>query len=155
MTPRRQSGTLACVKRITVIIALIATGCASFHSSHVLLGTARPAIDPSQVKIFLNPPQGAEEVAIVTADSRGSFRWSSQGTTDLALERLKKEAAGLGANGLTKLSIGEPWGAAPVVGTGVAYGWGGYPAGYGLGTSLAMPAPFKSATALAIRVREE
>ena len=155
MTPRRQSGTLVRVKRVAVIIALISAGCANFHSSHVLLGTARPATDPSQVKIFLNPPQGAEEVAIVTADSRGSFRWSSQGTTDLALERLKKEAAGLGANGLTKLSIGEPWGAAPVIGTGVGYGWGGYPAGYGLGTSLAMPAPFKSATALAIRVREE
>lgn len=154
MTPRRQSGTLACVKRIAVIFALTGAGCANFHSSHVLLGTTRPAIDPSQVKIFLNPPQGAEEVAIVTADSRGSFRWSSQGTTDLALERLKKEAASLGANGLTKLSLSDPWSAAPVMGTGLAYGWGGYPAGYGLGTSLAMPAPFKSATALAIHVRE-
>jgi len=155
MTTRRQSGTLHAVKRIAVFAALIGAGCANFHSSHVLVGKARPAIDPSQVRIFLNPPPGSEEVAIVTADSRGSFRWSAQGTTDLALERLKKEAASLGANGLVRLAIGEPISAAPVLGTGVAYGWGGYPAGYGLGTSLAMPAPFKSATALAIRVREE
>ena len=154
MTTRRQSGTLPCVKRVATIIALIGAGCANFHSSHVLVGTTHPAIDPSQVKIYLNPPPDSVEVAIITANSRGSFRWSAQGTTDLALERLKKEAASLGANGLTRLTIGEPAGVVPVLGTGIAYGWGGYPGGYGLGTSLAVPAPFKSATALAIRVQD-
>lgn len=135
------------------MVALLCAGCANFHSSHVLLGMARTPVDPSQVQIYLNPPADSEEIALVTADSRGSFRWSSQGTTDMAIERLKREAASLGANGLTKLSIGEPYAAAPVIGTGVAYGWGGYPAGYGLGANVGVPAPFKSATAVAIRVR--
>lgn len=143
------------MKILVALAALCAAGCANFHSSHVMLGSAQPAIDPALVRIYLHPPARYEEVAIVTADSRGSFRWSAQGTTDLALERLKEEAASLGADGLLHLRLGEPWGAAPVIGTGAAYGWGGYPAGYGLGASLGVPAPFKSASALAIRVRNE
>ena len=120
-----------------------------------MIGTARPPVDPAQVQIHLHPPARYDEIALVTADSRGAFRWSAQGTTDVALERLKREAARLGADGLLDLRLGEPLAAAPVIGTGLAYGWGGYPAGYGLGTSLAVPAPVKSATALAIRVRKK
>ena len=138
--------------RFAMLTAVLCTGCANFHSSHVLLGTARPPVDPAEVRIFLHPPERYEEIAIVNADSRGSFRWSSQGATDLALERLKRVAARLGANGLLNLHIGEPGAAVPVLGTGLAYGWGGYPAGYGLGANVGIPASFKSATALAIRV---
>ena len=118
-----------------------------------MLGTAAAPIDPAQVRIYLRPPTGYEEVALITANSRGSFRWSLQGATDLALERLKGEAAKLGADGLLNLSFGDPAGAAPMIGTGLAYGWGGYPTGYGLRASLGVPAPFKSATALAIRTK--
>lgn len=143
----------AVAKRVALLVVLVCAGCANFHSSHVMLGTATAPIGPEQVRIYLRPPAGYEEVAMITANSRGSFSWSSQGTTDLALERLKAEAAKLGADGLLNLSFGEPWDAAPVIGTGLAYGWGGYPAGYGLGASLGVPAPFKSATALAIRTR--
>lgn len=138
-----------------LLLLLLCTGCANYHSSHVMIGTARPPVDPSAVQIYLRPPADYEEIALVTADSRGSFRWSSQGTTDLALERLKREAARLGADGLLNLSLGEPWTTPATLGTGLAYGWGGYPAGYGLGTSLTVPTPAKSATALAIRVRKK
>lgn len=136
-------------------VILLATGCANYHSSHVLVGTARPPVDPAAVRIYLRPPADYEEVGIVAADSRGAFRWSSQGTTDAALERLKRVAARLGADGLLDLNIGEPCAAPATIGTGLAYGWGGYPAGYGLGTSVAVPAPVKSAKALAIRVRKK
>jgi hypothetical protein len=119
-----------------------------------MIGSATAPVAPEQVQIYLRPPAGYEEVAMVSANSRGSFSWSQQGATDLALQRLKQEAAELGANGLLNLSFGEPWGTAPVLGTGLAYGWGGYPAGYGLGASVGVPAPVKSATALAIHVRE-
>ena len=140
--------------RAALLISLLGTACANYHSSHVMIGTARPPVDPSQVQIYLRPPAGSEEIAIVTADSRGSFRWSSQGTTDLTLERLKREAARLGANGLLNLNLGEPWATPATLGTGVAYGWGSPPSGYGLGANLGVPAPFKSATALAIRVKQ-
>ena len=136
-----------------VLAAMLCAGCANYNSSHVMVGPPRPPVDPSTVRIYLHPPSDYEEIALVNADSRSSFRWSSQGTTDLALERLKNEAAQLGANGLLNLSLGEPGAASPTLGTGIAYGWGGPPAGYGLGTSLGVPAPFKSASALAIRVR--
>jgi len=119
-----------------------------------MVGTAHPPVDASAVRIYIHPPSGYDEIAMVSADSRGSLRWSSQGTTDLVLERLKREAAQLGANGLLNLKLGEPWAASPALGTGIAYGWGGTPASYGLGTSTSLPAPFKSATALAIRVHE-
>lgn len=143
------------MKAAALAVILLCTGCANYHSSHVMLGTARPAVDPSIVQIYLRPPADYEEIALVTADSRGALRWSSQGTTDAALERLKREAAQLGADGLLDLKIGEPWAAPATLGTGLAYGWGGYPAGYGLGTSLAVPTPVKSAAALAIRVRKK
>ena len=141
----------AVAKRVALLMVLGCAGCANFHSSHVMLGTVAPPIDPAQVRIYLQPPAGYEEVAMITANSRGSFSWSLQGATDLALERLKAEAANLGADGLLNLSFGDPTSAAPIIGTGLAYGWGGYPTGYGLGASLGVPAPFKSASALAIR----
>jgi hypothetical protein len=118
------------MRGLGILAALLCAGCTNFHSSHVMIGQRRPAVDPAEVKIYLNPPARHEEIAMVTADSRGSFRWSSQGTTDL----------------------GEPWGATSVVGTGIGYGWGGYPAGYALGANIGVPVPVKSATALAIRV---
>lgn len=136
------------------LLLMLCAGCANLNSSHVMLGSIRPAVDPSQVRIYLKPPARYEEIAMVMADSRGSFRWSSQGTTDLALERLKREAAQLGANGLLNLTVGEPFAAPATVGTGFAYGWGTPPSGYGLGTSIGVPTPFKTATALAIRVDE-
>ena len=120
-----------------------------------MIGAAQTPTDPAQVRIFLHPPADYEEIAMVSANSRGSFRWSLQGNTDLALERLKEEAAKLGANGLLNLTFGEALGAAPVLGTGLAYGWGGYPTGYGLGASVGVPAPVKSASALAIRTKSD
>jgi hypothetical protein len=140
--------------RIALILAVCCAGCANFHSSHIMIGSAATPVAPEQVQIYLRPPAGYEEVAMVSANSRGSFSWSQQRATDLALQRLTQEAAKLGANGLLNLSFGEPWSAAPVLGTGLAYGWGGYPTGYGLGASVGVPALVKSATALAIRVRE-
>jgi hypothetical protein len=140
--------------RAALLFVLFGTACANYHSSHVMIGTPRPSVDPSQVQIYLRPPARYEEIAIVTADSRGSFRWSSQGTTDFALERLKDEAARLGANGLLNLNLDGPWTAPATLGTGVAYGWGTPPSGYGLGANLGVPASFKSATALAIRVQQ-
>lgn len=120
-----------------------------------MIGVPQPPTDPAQVRIFLHPPADYEEIAMVSANSRGSFRWSLQGNTDLALERLKEEAAKLGADGLLNLSFGEALGAAPMLGTGLAYGWGGYPTGYGLGASVGVPAPVKSASALAIRTKSD
>jgi hypothetical protein len=68
--------------------------------SHVLVGTPRPPTTPDQVKVYTHPPAEFEQIAIVDASSQGSWTWSNQAQIDKAIERLKQEAAKLGANGL-------------------------------------------------------
>jgi hypothetical protein len=139
------------------LLALLLAGCAG-TASHVLVGDPRAPVDPAEVQIYLQPPSRYDEIAIVTADNRGSWQWSAQGASDAALERLKIEAASLGANGITGLMIGSGWSgstAALGLGTGFgSYGWGsGWSGpGYGLGAAVGVPAPARSISALAIRV---
>ena len=69
-------------------------------SSHVLVGTARPALPPTQVKLYSQAPPKFEEIALLNASSKSVFSAGGQRTTDKVIERLKIEAAGLGANGI-------------------------------------------------------
>ncbi len=79
-------------------LAVLGTGCAT--SSHVVTGSVRPAISPEDVKIYSQPPARYEEIGAVEASSRGGFRFTDQGKMDKVIERLKAEAAKLGANGV-------------------------------------------------------
>lgn len=79
-------------------MAVLACGCAA--SSHVITGAVRPPISPSDVKIYTQPPASYEEIGALEASSRGGFRFSDQGKMDKVIERLKIEAAKLGANGV-------------------------------------------------------
>jgi hypothetical protein len=82
---------------LAVVIALAA--CAP--SSHVLVGKARPPIAPEQVKIYSHPPATPfEEVAVLDATSKSVFGTGGQKSVDKVVERLKIEAAKLGANGV-------------------------------------------------------
>jgi len=80
-----------------VVFALV--GCAT--SSSVVTGTKRPALDPSQVRVYHTAPANYEEVALLSADSGG---WTSQGEMQMAVDALKKEAAKNGANGVLMVS---------------------------------------------------
>lgn len=68
--------------------------------SFILLGKKRPSIDPDDVAIYFDPPAHYEKIAIVEGDSMGSFAFSSQAKVDKALQRMKKQAAKLGANAI-------------------------------------------------------
>lgn len=68
-------------------------------SSHVLVGNARPATTPEQVKIYFEPPPKYEQIATLDASS-GSMSFSDQSKTDEAIAKLKAEAAKVGANGI-------------------------------------------------------
>jgi hypothetical protein len=81
---------------------IFSAGCST---SHVVVGHPRPATDPSQVKLYATPPKKYEQIAIVSSDSNASFRFSAQGKMDAALDRAKRDAAKLGANGLLLQSI--------------------------------------------------
>jgi hypothetical protein len=69
-------------------------------SSHVLVGTARPPILPAAVRVYTHPPANFEEIAVLDASSKSVFSTGGQKTTDKVIERLKGEAAKLGANGI-------------------------------------------------------
>jgi hypothetical protein len=64
-------------------------------------------MDRAHVKVYLVPPQHYETIAVISADSSGSFRFTGQGKVDTALDRAKADAARLGANGLLLRPLGE------------------------------------------------
>ncbi len=86
--------------RTATSIAVLTLLAACAPSSHVLVGTARPPIAPSQVTIYSHAPQQFEEIAVLNASSKSMFNAGGQRTTDKVVERLKVEAAQLGANGI-------------------------------------------------------
>ena len=93
---------------------LAATGCLMFAASSacvssraVLVGEVRPAISPDLVNLYLEPPaSNYREIANLTASSRGSFALTALGKTDKVIERLKRQAARLGANGILLHGVG-------------------------------------------------
>jgi hypothetical protein len=83
---------------IIALVVLWVAGCA--NSSHVLVGTARPPISPTEVRVYPRPPARFEEIALLDASSKSAFEPGSQRATDKVIERLKAQAAQLGANGI-------------------------------------------------------
>src|SRR5258706_14117313 len=81
------------------------SGCVT---SHVMVGRARPPISPDQVQIYLHPPAGKyEEIALLDTSSRNSFSITAQAKTNAEMQRLKEEAASLGANGILLNAEGD------------------------------------------------
>jgi hypothetical protein len=104
----------------SVALAISAlTGC----TSHIMIGEARPAIPPNQVHVYIHPPEGRfEEIAVLDTSSRGSFSFTEQGKTDTVIERLKAEAAKMGANGILIRSVGDKSEGSVGFGGGTAHG---------------------------------
>jgi hypothetical protein len=82
---------------ITTTLALVFCGC-STDATKIVSGTVRPAISPEQVKVYLVPPAKFEVVGIITSGVTGLGH--GQSGADRSLNRAKREAAMLGANGL-------------------------------------------------------
>jgi hypothetical protein len=89
--------------RIAFRSMLLSTICflaACAPSTHVLVGQARPPITPDQVTIYSHPPAVFQEIAVLDASSKSAFGPGGQKSVDKVVERLKAEAAKLGANGI-------------------------------------------------------
>ena len=86
-----------------LLLAPLLLACAS--TSKVMLSQARPAIDPALVQVYASPPEGSIEIAQIEATSAAGF--GTQGQTDAAIARLKREAAALGANGVVLMGVGS------------------------------------------------
>jgi hypothetical protein len=132
-------------KQFLILAACVALG-ACAHSSSIVVGQEREAIDPEDVKIYLDPPPGYEKVAVLDADSGGSVAITKKGKTAKVVERLKEEAADLGANGVLLTGTGSQF--AGAVNSGSAYASGSY--AYGTGVSI--PTYMATGSAIAIYV---
>ena len=102
-------------------ILLVAAGCASTSKS---CWAARAPIDPALVQIYSTPPAGSQEIAQLESASAVGF--GTQGQTDAAVARLKREAAALGANGVVLMGVGSsgsPVGMSVGAGTFGSHGW--------------------------------
>ncbi len=130
-------------------LLVILAGCAT---SHVMVGNARPAISPGQVKIYLHPPEKYEEIAILDTSSQGSFSFTQQGKMDSVVERLKAEAAKLGANGILLESTGDRYGGSVSTGAGTATASGN--SAWGVGTGFSAAAFQKVGSGVAIYVAD-
>ncbi|MEX2148808.1 MAG: hypothetical protein WD793_01215 [Steroidobacteraceae bacterium] len=130
-------------RTVATLLALLLAGCAA--SSHILTGTKRPALDPSQVKLYSQPPSKFEEVAIIEASSRSSWAITDQGKVDVVIERLKEQAAQLGANGVLLQMTGSE----SVGGVVTGFSGGSNPT---FGTGIYTQAIHKVGKALAIHV---
>ena len=96
-------------KLLLVSLSLFLTK-ACYPVSHVIVGDTQPPIDYTDVKVYIDYPNNYEKIAIIEASSDLAFKDISidithQQKTNKALERLKREAAFLGANGIVIQNI--------------------------------------------------
>ena len=91
------------IKIMPIILFLFALlNCTT--SSIVITGDVRPPITSAEVKIFLDAPQEYETIALIEASVDVGF--SKQKAQDRVIEKLKTEAAKLGANGVILKNMG-------------------------------------------------
>jgi hypothetical protein len=126
-----------------LVLATVLAGCAS--TSRVMLGQAYAPTDPTQVRIYTTPPAGSIEIAQLESSSAVGF--GTQGQTDAAVDRLKREAAALGANGVILLGVGST----PSAG-GMSVGAGSFGSNVAGGIGIGIPTTQKKAAGIAILV---
>ena len=135
---------------LLLLAALLLAGCAS--TSRMMISPARPAIAPEQVRVYIEPPPGRYvEIALLETAS-GPLTYGEQNKTDAVIEKLRAEAARLGANGILLQGMASGYRGGRVnVGLGGGHYSGGHTRiGGGVGVDIS-PTP-KHAQALAIFV---
>jgi hypothetical protein len=141
-------------KRMTRAHAAVLSGlillCSCASSSRVIVGNARPPIAPSEVKLYAHAPPQFEEIAVLNASSHSVFRPGGQAEMDRVIERLKAQAAEVGANGLILEGFSDV--ATGSVGTGVGSQSYGRSSAVGVGVGGGMGIFKKTGQARAIFV---
>lgn len=85
------------------ILLLITISCAT--GSVIITGKPKPAISPTLVKIYLEPPTKHEVIGLVEATS--DIEFSRQLAQDRVINELKTRAAKIGANGVILQTTGS------------------------------------------------
>lgn len=137
--------------KICALLGFIIAALGACVSSHVMIGAARPPISPAMVKIYLRPPVTKyDEIALLDTSSRISFALTAQGKTNKVIERLKEEAAKLGANGVLLEGVADQ--ASGTVGTGFGQSSESGNTAFGLGIGLSGTVYQKAGRGVAIYV---
>src|SRR3982751_6842380 len=106
--------------RRLLLLATLTSLLAACASSHVLTGQPRPPVPVEQVRVYFAPPPSRyEEIAMLESNS-GAFTYGEQNKTNSVLNKLRAEAAKLGANGVLFQGTQDGQG-----GSGVSVGAGG------------------------------
>ena len=129
---------------LVILLCLITGACST--SSRQIVGVKRPAIDVSQVIIYTQKPAEYEQIAFIQASSKNAMAFSDEAMQDVIIERLKKEAAALGANGVLINQTEEQVTGSVGSGTGMSGG------NFGIGIGLSIPITNQSTRAVAIYV---
>lgn len=134
---------------MALMVAAWLGGCTS--SQVLVTGRLHPALAPAQVQVYLEPPPSSyEEIADLTAASGGSFKITASGKADAVIERLKREAAKLGANGILLHGVADRQGGSASASVGTDWDSGHSP--YGVGFTVFAIFRQKSGDGVAIYV---
>ncbi len=135
--------------RLPALVCWVFLLAACATTSHVITGKTQTPIDPSLVKIYSTAPPDYEKIAVIDATSRWSFAFGDQRKMDAVMERLRREAASLSANGVLLQGTGSESGGGISTGIGTSVGVGG---GASIGTGIFTASDNKTARGLAIYV---
>lgn len=130
------------------LIWALLSGCAP--ASRVLVGPVRAPIPVEQVVIYVQPPANSQDVAVLNASSHSVFSPGGQRVTDAVIQRLKEQAAQLGANGLVLQDFSDR--VTGSLGTGVGSESYSRSSSVGVGAGVSMGIYKKTGSALAIFV---
>lgn len=83
-----------------------ATGCTIMDGNAIVTGNARAPTSPAEVRLYRTAPDKFEEIAFVSASAGHDFEKSSS-LMNSAIQRIKEEAAKIGANGVILTEIKE------------------------------------------------
>jgi hypothetical protein len=131
-------------------MVLALAGCAT--TSRVMLGPTYPPLAVEQVRIYYQPPARYREVALLETQS-GAFTYGEQNKTNAVLNRLRAEAAKLGANGVLFQGSQTAYGGSNV-GVGVGGGHFGRHSGFGGSVGVDLSPSQKHAQGMAIYVTD-
>jgi len=90
------------LKAVTVIFfSIVLCSCSiPTRTSVIITGTTRPAINPNEVRIYVDPPARYETIGVVNASRPMGSERKRQETQDIVINELKSQAAKMGGNGI-------------------------------------------------------
>ncbi|MDO5611160.1 MAG: hypothetical protein Q4G62_10405 [Pseudomonadota bacterium] len=120
---------------LAVLLPLMLAACAS--GGPLVTGKARTPIEPSAVRVYYGPPAVPfEEIAILDVAS-GNFTYGDRNKQLEVIERLRAQAASVGANGVIFQRAADGYGGSAVsIGAGGGRYGGRSHGGIGVGVSV-------------------